>query len=220
MLGANGHLTAEGIWISGRPAHRERSVAGLLLDRDGVLVNEVNYLHRREDVVLMPGAICLLRWAAEREIPVAVVTNQAGIARGKFGWTQFEAVQDEIARQLSAEGICLDLILACPFHPEYTRGWCDAFAYWRKPGPGMLRRAAEMLNLDLKNSWLIGDNESDIASAKAAGMGASMHVMTGHGPRYRQNALALMDANFEVVAARDLREAQVLLQDRWAIKPR
>ena len=71
---------------------------GLLLDRDGVLVREVNYLHRRRDVEIAPGAVELLCWAAQAGLPVAVVTNQAGIARGMFGWDAFLAVQDEITR--------------------------------------------------------------------------------------------------------------------------
>jgi D-glycero-D-manno-heptose 1,7-bisphosphate phosphatase len=187
---------------------------GLLLDRDGVLVREVNYLHRRQDVEIAPGATQLLRWAAGAGLPVAVVTNQAGIARGKFGWDEFLEVQDEIAARLAAQGVGVDLTIACPFHPEHTPGWGAAHADWRKPGPAMLKHAAELLNLDLGRSWMVGDNESDIAAAKAAGLAGAVHVLTGHGAAFREGARALANAEFPVLCAAGLEEALDLLQSR------
>jgi D-glycero-D-manno-heptose 1,7-bisphosphate phosphatase len=187
---------------------------GLLLDRDGVLVREVNYLHRRQDVEIAPGAMQLLRWAAGAGLPVAVVTNQAGIARGRFGWDEFLEVQDEIAARLAAQGVGVDLTIACPFHPEHTPAWSEAHADWRKPGPAMLEHAAELLNLDLGRSWMVGDNESDIAAAGAAGLAGAVHVLTGHGAAFREGARALSNATFPVLCAADLEEALDLLQSR------
>ena len=214
MTLALGRLTDDGIWVSGTPKKGDRPTPGLLLDRDGVLVEEVHYLHRREDVRLAPGAASLLRWARERDLPVAVATNQAGIARGLFGWDEFLAVEDEIARQLAAEGVALDLTLACPFHPDHTRDWSKAHAYWRKPGPGMLLQAGQMLNLDLPKSWMVGDNESDIAAAKAAGLAGAVHVLTGHGAAFRDGARALGNAGFAVLCADGLPDALDLLRHR------
>lgn len=211
-----GGLTEDGIWVSAGARRGGKAVPGLLLDRDGVLVREVNYLHRRQDVEIAPGAAALLRWAAQAGLPVAVVTNQAGIARGMFGWDEFLAVQDEIAMRLAAEGVGVDLTIACPFHPEHSPGWGPAHAHWRKPGPGMLRQARDILNLDLGRSWMVGDNESDIAAAKAAGLAGAVHVLTGHGARFRANALALADATFPVLTALDLRQALQFLQTRLA----
>jgi D-glycero-D-manno-heptose 1,7-bisphosphate phosphatase len=189
-------------------------VPGLLLDRDGVLVREVNYLHRRQDVEIAPGAAALLRWAAQMGLPVAVVTNQAGVARGIFGWDEFRAVQDEITARLADDGVGVDLTIACPFHPDHTQGWSAAHAHWRKPGPGMLQQAANLLNLDLGRSWMVGDNESDIAAAKAAGLAGAVHVLTGHGAAFRDGARALANANFAVLCAAGLEEALDLLQSR------
>ena len=118
----------------------------------------------------------MLRWAAQRHIPVAVVTNQSGIARGLFGWDEFEAVQNEIVRQLKSQGAIVDLTLACPFHPDYTKDWNETHGYWRKPGPGLLRAAAALLNLDLKKSWMVGDKESDVVAAVAAGLAGAIQV--------------------------------------------
>jgi D-glycero-D-manno-heptose 1,7-bisphosphate phosphatase len=189
-------------------------VPGLLLDRDGVLVKEVNYLHRRQDVEIATGAVELLRWAAQAGLPVAVVTNQAGIARGMFGWDAFLAVQDEIASRLTAEGVEVDLTIACPFHPEHTPSWRAAHAHWRKPGPGMLQQAGELLNLDLARSWMVGDNASDTAAAKAAGLAGAVHVLTGHGARYRDDALRLDGGRFHVLSAENLPGALARLQSR------
>ena len=216
MTVAPGQLTEDGIWVSARPRRAPRPVPGLLLDRDGVLVKEVNYLHRRQDVEIAPGAGALLRWAAQAGLPVAVVTNQAGIARGMFGWDEFLAVQDEIAARLAAEGAGVDLTIACPFHPEHTKGWDGAHAHWRKPGPGMLQQAGDLLNLDLSRSWMVGDNESDIAAAKAAGLAGAVHVLTGHGARYRDDALKLDGGGFRVLIAEDLSGALDIMRDYFA----
>ena len=215
MTVAPEELTKDGIWISpATPRRAPRPVPGLLLDRDGVLVREVNYLHRRQDVEIASGAVALLRWAAESGLPVAVVTNQAGIARGIFGWEEFLAVQDEIGARLAAEGARLDLTIACPYHPEHTQGWGTAHAHWRKPGHGMLAHAGELLNLDLSRSWMVGDNESDIAAAKAAGLAGAVHVLTGHGAAFRDGARALGSAGFAVLCADGLPEALDLLRHR------
>jgi D-glycero-D-manno-heptose 1,7-bisphosphate phosphatase len=207
-------LTKDGIWVCAATGRAPDPVPGLLLDRDGVLVREVNYLHRRQDVEIAPGAVALLRWAAEAGLPVAVVTNQAGIARGKFGWDEFLAVQDEIATRLSAEGVAVNLTIACPFHPDHTPGWTANHADWRKPGPAMLKHAASLLNLDLGRSWMVGDNESDIAAAKTAGLAGGVHVLTGHGVSFRTDALALASAKFSVLPVTGLEDALPLLQAR------
>ena len=220
VTAAPGGLTEDGIWVSAVPPRAPQPVPGLLLDRDGVLVKEVNYLHRRQDVEILPGAVNLLRWARQAGLPVAVVTNQAGIARGVFGWEEFLAVHDEIASRLAAEGVGVDLTIACPFHPDHTPGWSAAHAHWRKPGPGMLLHAAELLNLDLKRSWMVGDNESDIAAAKAAGLAGAVHVLTGHGARYREAAQELNDSGFLVIAAKELGGALGVLSDSFQEKSR
>ncbi len=207
-----GQVTADGIWISAHAGVRGPARPGLFLDRDGVIVKEVNYLSRKEDVVLENGACELLAWARAAGLPVAVVTNQAGIARQYYDWQAFETVQEEITRQLAAKNCAVDLTIACPFHPEYTPDYSDRHDYWRKPSQGMLVHAAEILGVDLSRSWLIGDNASDSGAAKAAGLPGALHVLTGHGAETREAARNYADETFQVIAVDDLWQARAFLQ--------
>src|ERR1700712_5613585 len=113
-------LTQDGIWVS-QPSRSNRPRGpGLLLDRDGVLVEERGYLSRVEDVRLALGATDMLRWAAAHNIPVAVVSNQSGIDRRYFDWAAYAAVEVEIMRLLAEKGLAIDLWIACGFHPDHT----------------------------------------------------------------------------------------------------
>ena len=116
------------------------------------------------------------------KIPVAVVTNQAGVARGLYGLDDVELVHDHIADHLAQHGAHVDLFLYCPYHPD---GIVEAFARSsedRKPRPGMAKAAAEALNLDLSSSWVVGDRPEDIGLAAAVGASA---IYIGHGVETR-----------------------------------
>jgi len=146
---------------------------GLLLDRDGVLNVEVHRLHRTEDLVLIPGVLPALAEIAGWNIPVAVVSNQAGIGHGLYDRAACEAVNDAIARQVRAAGGRIDAFFFCPHTPADA---CPC----RKPAPGLLRQAADALGLDLRRSVLVGDKRSDLEAARAVGCGAVL-VRTGYG---------------------------------------
>ncbi|MEI9991475.1 MAG: HAD-IIIA family hydrolase [Rhizomicrobium sp.] len=206
-----GRLNADGIWQFPPDAAPGPRRPGVLLDRDGVLVKEVHYLRRKEDVVLESGVGELLRFLRGNRIPTVVVTNQSGIARGYYDWPAFEIVQQEIADQLLQENCGVDVVLACPFHPDFTPGYENRHARWRKPGPGMLKLGAELLNLDLSRSCMIGDHVSDIEAAKAAGLPMAIHLMTGHGARTRAAALRLADNDFRITISDDLNQAKQCL---------
>jgi len=150
------------------------------LDRDGTLVEEVPYLHRPEQVVLLPGAAAALRALAAAGFALVVVTNQAGVARGYYDEAAVAATHRRLAELLAAEDVALDGIWYCPHHPD---GLVPAYARacpGRKPGPGMLRAAATALGLDLTRSWLIGNHPDDAAAAHAAGT-TPLLVTTGDG---------------------------------------
>ena len=105
-------------------------------------------------------------------IPVAVVTNQAGVARGLYGIDDVARVHRHIAERLAEHGAHIDLFLYCPYHPE---GVVEAFARTsedRKPRPGMAKAAEAALNLDLTASWVVGDRPEDIGLAEAVGASA------------------------------------------------
>lgn len=189
----------------------ERPRTALLLDRDGTLVHEKNYLHRLADVRLQAGAATLVRTANAAGIAVAAVSNQSGIDRGMFGWDAYDAVEAEIDRRLRARGARLDARVANGYHPEHTRGWGARQAHWRKPGPGMLLLVLDRLGVRPKRAWMVGDMSSDVAAAKAAGLAGAVHVATGHGRGQRAAAVAEQSRGFRVLGARSVGEAQALL---------
>lgn len=140
----------------------------LFLDRDGVVNHEIGYLHRTEDVRWVEGIVPLCRTAMELGYKLVIVTNQSGIARGYYTMQQFDDLTAWMRAELAKEGVHLDAVYCCPFHPEGTIAEYRLDHEDRKPSPGMLLRAARELAIDLPRSILIGDRCSDIAAANAA----------------------------------------------------
>src|ERR1700692_849129 len=112
----------------------------LFLDRDGVVNEEVGYLHRPHEVRFVDGIFSLCRTASGLGYRLIVGTNQAGIARGDYSEPDFEALMDFMRGKLRAEGVELDAVYYCPFHPEHGVGKYKREHEDRKPGTGMLRR--------------------------------------------------------------------------------
>lgn len=153
----------------------------LFLDRDGVLIEEVEYLAKLELVKLIPGAAGVVRRANEAGRRVVVVSNQSGVARGLFPESFLAEVHSEIARQLFEEsGAKVDAFYCCPHHPTDGIGEYRIACDCRKPKPGMLLRAARELGIDLAESWMIGDRRSDLEAGAAAGC-RTILVRTGYG---------------------------------------
>ena len=142
----------------------------LFLDRDGVINQEVGYLHAKEQVRWVEGIFDLCRMAAERGYKLVVVTNQAGIARGYYSEAQFQELMEWMRGEFESRGLKLDAVYYCPFHPEQGVGAYKREHEDRKPGDGMLRRAARDLRLDLCSSVMVGDRCSDVAAAQSAGL--------------------------------------------------
>ena len=148
----------------------------VILDRDGTLIEEVGHLGDPEGVVVLPGVPETLRRLAGAGFVLAVASNQAGVARGLFTEEDIRAVNARTAELLDAGGSpSIAGWYWCPHHPDFT-GPCDC----RKPQPGMLKRAAEELDLDLGRSWMVGDHPVDAGAARAAGV-RPIVVRTGHG---------------------------------------
>jgi D-glycero-D-manno-heptose 1,7-bisphosphate phosphatase len=142
----------------------------LFLDRDGVVNEEVGYLHRAEEVRFVDGIFSLCRTAVGLGYKLIVVTNQAGIARGYYTEADFEALMEFMRGELREEGIELDAVYYCPFHPEHGVGEYKREHEDRKPGTGMLRRGVREFGVELSESLLVGDRCSDVAAANAAGL--------------------------------------------------
>ena len=146
------------------------SERALFLDRDGVINVEVGYLHRVEDVKFVPGIFSLCRTAMRLGYRLVVVTNQAGIARGFYTEADFDALMTWMAEAFRGEGVELDAVYHCTFHPEHGVGEYRREHEDRKPGTGMLRRAVREFGVSLADSVMVGDRCSDIAAANSAGL--------------------------------------------------
>lgn len=150
------------------------------IDRDGVINEELDYVHRIEDFHLLPGAVEGLRLLQDDGWALVVVTNQAGIGRGLYTEQQFHALTDHMRSTLAAGGVRLAGVYHCPHHPTAGIGDYRRDCACRKPRPGMLLQAADELGLDLASSVLVGDKESDLEAGQAAGCAAVVLAESGH----------------------------------------
>lgn len=208
----------EGIYLGVHPDARaaiDRRPA-LFLDRDGVIVELIDYLHRPEDVRLIAGAGAAIAEFNRAGVPVIVVTNQAGIGRGYYDWADFVRTEREITRQLAVTGARGDAVIACPFHAEAVGSYVHPDHPCRKPNPGMFLLGRDRLTLDLGASWLVGDNLSDVDAAARAGLAGVVHVLTGHGARYLPDVRARLAAGQRVEIADSLSEVAPRLLGRLA----
>jgi len=175
----------------------------VFLDRDGTINREASYITRPEQLTLLPGAAEAVRRMREAGYRIVVVTNQPVIARGECTTAELLRIHDHMEMELSREGAFLDGIYYCPHHPdkgfEGERPELKMECECRKPGDGMLRRAAEELNLDLAASWLIGDSTGDIQAAHKCGV-RSILLRTGIGGRDHRYA-ATPDSIFDDLPA-------------------
>ncbi len=137
----------------------------LFLDRDGVINIEKNYVYRINDFEFTKGIFDLCRQYQNDGYLIFVVTNQAGIARGIYSEKDFLILTDWMIKKFKEDGIDIARVYYCPHHPDFT-GNCTC----RKPEPGLILKAAEEFNLDLPNSVVIGDKESDIMAGYNAGI--------------------------------------------------
>ena len=151
-------------------SHPQKAV---FLDRDGTINKYVGFLRNVDEFELIPGVAEAIRKINNSGYLAIVVTNQPVIARGEVTVPELQLIHNKMETLLGAEGAYLDAIYYCPHHPH--KGYegeipelkidCDC----RKPKPGMLIRAAEDFNIDLSNSWMIGDGENDVKAGIAAG---------------------------------------------------
>lgn len=139
--------------------------AAVFLDRDGVLnrkAPEGDYVKSPKELDLLPGAAEAVARLNRSGLPVVVVTNQRGVARGLMSAEDLTAVHSTLERRLVSAGARLDRIMSCTHGSEESCG-C------RKPRPGLLLQAAAELRLDLERSWMVGDRGSDILAGREAG---------------------------------------------------
>ena len=167
------------------------------LDRDGTLNVEVNYLHEPEKLILeknVPEALQLLR---DNGFKLVVITNQAGVARGMYEEKDIIAVHEKMQELLTPYNVKIDKFYYCMHHPEFN-GECDC----RKPGTALFKQAAEDLNIDIEQSFMIGDRLSDIEAGENAKCRKTYLLKSGYGIK---TILANPDRPFNI--AEDILEA-------------
>lgn len=156
----------------GHRARNSRSRPGILLDRDGTIIVDQGYVGSVDRVEFIDGAAEAIAKFNRAGIPVAVVTNQAGVARGLYGVDDVALVHKYIAEHLAEHAAHIDLFLFSPYHPAGVVAAYARTSEDRKPGPGMATAAAAALDLDLSASWVVGDRPEDLGLAEAIGASA------------------------------------------------
>ncbi len=178
----------------------------VFLDRDGTLNEEVDYLHNPDELRLIPGAAQAVAKLNARGVPVVVVTNQSGIGRGYYGFDDFNRVMARMTELLAEAGAHLDAVYVSPHHEKGQGAFAHPDHPERKPNAGMLTRAALEHGLDITNSWMIGDKESDLEAGRRAGCRVAL-VRTGYGVD--------VDGSLADLVAENLQEAVRRILEAW-----
>jgi D-glycero-D-manno-heptose 1,7-bisphosphate phosphatase len=163
---------SEKLGQSGQPA--------VFLDRDGTINEQMGYINHISRFILLPGAATAIRTLNEQNIPVVVVTNQSGLARGYFPPVLLDAVHAQMEQELAAQDAHIDGLYICPHHPEAKEEQFRKVCTCRKPQTGLLEQAAAELELDLTRSFMVGDRWSDLKCGNRVGA-TSVLVLTGYG---------------------------------------
>ncbi len=175
----------------------------IFLDRDGTINFNAEYISKPSKVTLLNNAVEGLRILQRLGFMLIIVTNQSGIARGYFTEKDLEKVNDRLLTLLIREGILIDDIFFCPYHKEGSVKKYRKESEDRKPAPGMILKAAKKHNIDLSQSYMIGDSKGDIQAGKKAGCAATIFI----DPDHREDVHESQDFN-----AKDLLESAVWIK--------
>ena len=149
------------------------------LDRDGVINHDHGYVWRQEDYEWVEGIDRAIKYLNDLQYFVFVVTNQSGVARGLYKIEHIERLHEYIKNKLNRKGAHIDAFYYCPHHPNFGVAEHRTTCTCRKPKPGMLLRAMREWPVDLSRSFLIGDKQTDIQAAQAAGVPKSRLFLGG-----------------------------------------
>ena len=149
------------------------AIKTIFLDRDGVVNKEVRYLYKLSDFEFIDGIFDACLYFQKLEYKIVIITNQSGIARGYYNENDYRKLTEWMLGQFNDNGINILDTFYCPHDPASL---CEC----RKPKPGMFIEAKDKYNISMKDSWMIGDSESDIKAANAAGISKTILVRSGH----------------------------------------
>ncbi|WP_435189475.1 D-glycero-beta-D-manno-heptose 1,7-bisphosphate 7-phosphatase [Pseudothioglobus sp. nBUS_23] len=149
------------------------TIKTIFLDRDGVINHEVNYLHKIEDFKFIDGVFESCRYFQKLGFKIIIISNQSGIGRGYYSLEEYYNLTEWLKNEFIKNKIEIYDIFFCPHHPEKN-------CFCRKPKPGMFLNAKNKHEIDMKNSWMIGDKESDISAARSSGVTNTILLKSGH----------------------------------------
>lgn len=147
----------------------------LFLDRDGVVNKEKNYLYQIENFEFIDGIFETCKYFQDKGYLIVIITNQAGISRGKYTEEDYQILTKWMVEEFAKNDIKISRAYHCPHHPEFS-GECTC----RKPNPGMIFQAQNEFDIDLAQSILVGDKNSDIEAGLNAKIYGNYLVQTGH----------------------------------------
>jgi len=149
------------------------TIKTIFLDRDGVINKEINYLHKIEDFEFIDGVFEACQFLQSLEYKIIVITNQSGISRGLYTKNDYQIITKWMVSQFMKNNISILDTFHCPHLPD---SGCNC----RKPKPGMLLEAKKKYNINMLESWMIGDKETDITAAISSGINNTILVKSGH----------------------------------------
>jgi D-glycero-D-manno-heptose 1,7-bisphosphate phosphatase len=161
----------------------------VFLDRDGVINEDYGYVHKIEDFHIFDEVYPALKKLRERGFKLLIITNQSGIGMGYYTEEDFFKITEHMKEKLKEKGIEIDKVYYCPHHPEGVVPEYTMKCNCRKPETGMIEEGIKDFDIDISQSFLIGDKETDIEAGKKVGL-KTILVKTGRGKKYMENTKA------------------------------
>ena len=155
----------------------------LFLDRDGVVNKDFGHVYKIEDIKFIDGIFELVKFANKKKYKVIIITNQSGIGRGFYSKKEFLILMDWVKKKFLENNSVIDKFYYCPHHPKYGKGRYLKDCNFRKPKPGMILKAKKEMNIDLKNSVLVGDKITDISAGLSAGLNKIIYFSNKNTPK-------------------------------------
>lgn len=142
----------------------------LFLDRDGVVNEDFGYVHKKEQLKYVEGIFNLCLKASKLDYKIIIVTNQAGIGRGYYSEDDFKKFMEIIKLQFTSKGITINAVYFCPHHPKHGLNRYKKNCAFRKPNPGMIKKALTDFNLDASKCIMVGDSITDMQAGQQSGI--------------------------------------------------